>query len=60
MVTKTRSEGDETPHLDRLDTRRVEEEWRALLGPSTCSSIDTASLSTGRAHQDRDREASGT
>jgi len=60
MVTKTRSEGDETPHIDGLNTRRVEKEWRALLGTSMCSCIETASLPTGRAHQDRDREASGS
>ena len=30
MVTKTRSEGDETPHVDRLDTLTgsPREEWR--------------------------------
>jgi hypothetical protein len=60
MVTKTRSEGDKTPHVDRLDTQRVKKEWRALLGPSTCSCIETSSLPTGRAHQDRDREVSGS
>jgi hypothetical protein len=58
MVTKMRSEGDETPDVDRLEQRRVEKEWRALLGPSPCSCIETASLPRGRAHQDHDREAS--
>ena len=59
-MTKTRSQGDETHHVARLDTRRVENEWRAVLRPSLYGCIETASLPTGSAHQDRDREASGS
>jgi hypothetical protein len=38
-----RSDGDETTYVAQLDIDRVEKEWQAILGLSTCSCIDTAS-----------------